>query len=198
MPLLDTSETLPSTASEESSGADLLYHTLVRLTRMVLFPLDAPSPLDDLPISQVRCLSIVGAEEGRKMQEIAARLHIKLPAMSQMVDRLVRKGLMERRPDPTDRRVARLHLTPEARRMVAEARRIRMDHLRKITADMDPERVERITEDLREMVVVGAGLYDDLDTREGRPANTDPLSGVAENQDPLVEMLARRARNRRN
>ena len=50
---------------------------------------------------------------------LARELGIGLPAASQLVDRLVEQGQVERREDPADRRRTIISLTPAAETMVA-------------------------------------------------------------------------------
>jgi DNA-binding MarR family transcriptional regulator len=191
--VLETSETVALEKKDSLDAASAFYDILVQVNRLILFPPDTSSPLNDLPVSQVRCLNAVGGDEGRKMQEIAARLHIKLPAMSQMVDRLVRKGLMERRPDPTDRRVARLHLTPRAVHIIAEARQIRVEHLHRISMLLEPAQILHMTEDLRLLAKTTNRMHQDWAHESCNTQNTNEWIGTVERHDPLVEMLAQRA-----
>lgn len=53
--------------------------------------------------------------EGLKQSELADVLDIQPITLTRLVDRLCDNGLIERRPDPTDRRVKRLFLTPAAK-----------------------------------------------------------------------------------
>ncbi len=78
--------------------------------------------LRDIPVAQRRCLSLLATCEGATMQELASRLGAKAPAMSQIIDRLVRRGMVERRADSQDRRVCRLHLTLNGRSLIQRAR----------------------------------------------------------------------------
>src|SRR5260221_3513218 len=92
-----------------------LQHALHRVLKALVFRGDPDSPMNEMPIYQLKCLYIVGETEGQKMQDIAHRMEIGLPAVSQIVDRLVRRGLFQRQPDPSDRRVVRVILTENAR-----------------------------------------------------------------------------------
>ncbi len=50
--------------------------------------------------------------------ELADTLEVERISVGRMVDRLVDNGLVERRNDPADRRVWRLHLLPSAYEIV--------------------------------------------------------------------------------
>ncbi|MPZ59324.1 MAG: MarR family transcriptional regulator [Rhizobiales bacterium] len=53
--------------------------------------------------------------EGLKQAELAEMLDLQPITLTRLVDRLCDNGLIERRPDPKDRRAKRLFLTPAAR-----------------------------------------------------------------------------------
>ena len=53
--------------------------------------------------------------EGLKQSELAEMLDLQPITLTRLVDRLAANGLIERRPDPNDRRAKRLYLTPLAR-----------------------------------------------------------------------------------
>lgn len=66
------------------------------------------------------------AEEGLRLKDIAERLRIAPRSATEVIDQLQAKGLVERRPDPADRRATRISLTPAGlalRDEVREARR---------------------------------------------------------------------------
>ena len=56
-------------------------------------------------------LRFVATSDGQSQQELAERLAVPASRMVALVDRLEDAGLVERRADPDDRRIRRLHLT---------------------------------------------------------------------------------------
>src|SRR6202162_4127836 len=54
-------------------------------------------------------------QEGLKQSELAEMLDLQPITLTRLLDRLGDSGLIERRPDPQDRRAKRLFLTPAAR-----------------------------------------------------------------------------------
>jgi DNA-binding MarR family transcriptional regulator len=64
--------------------------------------------------SQIEVLRLVETQPGVGVRDTAAALHLAPNTVSTLVGSLVALGLLERRPDPGDRRAARLHLTPAA------------------------------------------------------------------------------------
>jgi DNA-binding MarR family transcriptional regulator len=65
-----------------------------------------------------RTLAYLSDMEGCTQRELADRLDIGAMALGRRIDRLARRGLIERRGDPRDRRTRRLHLTARARPVV--------------------------------------------------------------------------------
>jgi DNA-binding MarR family transcriptional regulator len=55
-------------------------------------------------------------EDGLRMGEVARRARLSKQTMTEMIRRLEREGLVERRPDPTDARASLIFLTARSRR----------------------------------------------------------------------------------
>src|SRR6266516_2205527 len=87
-----------------------MQHALFRVLKSLVFRGDPDSPLNELPVLQLRALYVISAHEGERMQQLCTLMETKLPAMSQVVERLVRRGLVDRRADPSDRRAVQLFL----------------------------------------------------------------------------------------
>ncbi len=58
--------------------------------------------------------------DGTTLMDLSRRLLVTAGNVTGMIDRMERDGLVERRPDPKDRRVTRVHLTEKGKRL-AEA-----------------------------------------------------------------------------
>jgi MarR family transcriptional regulator, transcriptional regulator for hemolysin len=65
--------------------------------------------------AQWQVLSRLERSEGLKQAELAEMLDLQPITLTRLVDRLCDNGLIERRPDPNDRRAKRLFLTQQAR-----------------------------------------------------------------------------------
>ncbi|WP_322724480.1 MarR family winged helix-turn-helix transcriptional regulator [Streptomyces spongiae] len=75
----------------------------------------------------------------RRLTELVRTEQISQPGLTQLVTRLERDGLVERRPDPADGRAALIHIT-EAGREIGEARQEdRGRHLHHLVAQLTPE-----------------------------------------------------------
>lgn len=73
-----------------------------------------------LSTAQARVLLLMRPGEAVPMRSLAAPLDHDASNFSTLVDRLERRGAVERRADPADRRVRALALTPEGERLRAQ------------------------------------------------------------------------------
>lgn len=80
------------------------------------------APGERLTARQMRAVLCLAAGEPRTMGDVAAGLHISRAAATEMVERLVEKGVAVRDGDPADRRVVRVRLAPWARAYADRAR----------------------------------------------------------------------------
>jgi DNA-binding MarR family transcriptional regulator len=80
------------------------------------------------------------------VSEIGGHIGITTPAASQLVDRLVVQGLLERAEDPNDRRYKQVSLTNKGRHLVEVGIRPRQSWMEEMTSTFTLEEQERITE----------------------------------------------------
>jgi DNA-binding MarR family transcriptional regulator len=59
----------------------------------------------------------------RRQVELSERVLADAPNVTRLIDTLVDRGLVERRPDPTDRRSWSVSLTPKGSKLIASSRR---------------------------------------------------------------------------
>ncbi|MDJ0385271.1 MarR family transcriptional regulator [Streptomyces sp. G-G2] len=116
----------PTSASAQdiSSVASGLAAVLPALNRALDRRLAQDFPHAEPSKNQLALLRLVGDRTGITVREAAEVLLIKPNNVSALVSQLVAEGLLERRQDTADKRVAHLHLTPEALRRVAAIERL--------------------------------------------------------------------------
>ena len=68
-----------------------------------------------------------------------------------LVDRLEARGLLERRLDPADRRIRRLHLLPPAEPILKAIQSYKAELFQEVTEDLDEATVELVTNALLKM-----------------------------------------------
>ncbi|MBP2705525.1 winged helix DNA-binding protein [Microbispora sp. RL4-1S] len=113
-------------------------------------------------------LSVVAQGEPRRQKDLAGQVALDRTVLVYLIDDLVEAGLVERRPDPTDRRARLIAVTERGVRVLAEAKnRVAMAEERML-AGISPE--ERLI--LRKITTKAASAIHDT-----RP-NTDPCVAV--------------------
>jgi DNA-binding MarR family transcriptional regulator len=145
---------------------------LPRAMRGLFAPPAEESPLWNLPLPQLRALRILSHQDDRTMREVAGSLGVAMSTATQIADRLERLGLVERRADPSDRRVVRLSLTGAGRAAMAEHAGRRDE---RITIAMT-----RLTPAEQEVVLTGLRLLD----AAARDATPDAHPGGHGAHDP--------------
>lgn len=88
----------------------------------------------DLTVAQARALVQISRREGVRQVDLAEMLEVQPITLARLIDQLAQSGLVERRPDPTDRRAYLVYLTraagPQLSAIEAVAASIRADALR--------------------------------------------------------------------
>jgi len=118
-----------------------------------------------------RVLNLVEAAEGRSQQAIGEAIQVPASRMVALVDELEQRGLVERRPDPADRRVRALFLTKQGRDTLARGREIAKQHEKELTRGMAAVDRKRLTELLQKIVdeqTIGRGIHPGLSDK-GEP-----------------------------
>lgn len=99
---------------------------LVGLARRWRQALDArlsASGLSDATWAPLMHLHELGSDNDVSQSALAAAVGLDGSSLVRLLDILVERGLIERRPHPEDRRVKLVHLTPAGRRTVASLRK---------------------------------------------------------------------------
>jgi MarR family transcriptional regulator for hemolysin len=102
--------------------------------------------------------------EGLKQAELAEMLDLQPITLTRLLDRLCDNGLIERRPDPEDRRAKRLFLTPAARPLLGHLDRLAEELLATALAGIDPFAVRQMQASL---LIAKANLREAI---QGQPA----------------------------
>ncbi|MDG4841237.1 MarR family transcriptional regulator [Micromonospora sp. WMMD967] len=100
--------------------------------------------------AQLRAVMVVEQADGINLRRLATQLDMLLSSASRLCDRLVAAGMLEREPGRFDRREISLHLTPEARRLLAELRADRQAQLAAVLAGMTPQGRDALLSGMRE------------------------------------------------
>lgn len=85
---------------------------------------------------------------GMTASELANALMVAKPQMTHLVDQLVVTGSVERRPDPTDRRVMNLTLTEHGRNLFGEMRSMVRANVKNKLAGLTSDELGKMTQAL--------------------------------------------------
>ncbi len=97
-----------------SQNREILF-TISDVGRLLRTYADQKARLHGMTRAQWAVLLRLERREGLKQSDLADDLDLQPITLTRLVDRLCDNGLIERRPDPNDRRAKRLYLTPAAR-----------------------------------------------------------------------------------
>ena len=100
--------------SHRSQNREILF-PISDVGRLLRTYADQKARLHGMTRAQWAVLLRLERREGLKQSDLAEDLDIQPITLTRLVDRLCDNGLIERRPDPNDRRAKRLYLTAAAR-----------------------------------------------------------------------------------
>ncbi len=128
-----------------STGADAtLAETVLAFSRALRARHGALLARHGLHPGQDALLLLIWETPGLRQAELARRLDVEPPTITRMVRRLERSGLLERRPDPDDGRVVRIHPTARSRMLEMLVRRSWSDLDEELIAALGAAEAERL------------------------------------------------------
>ena len=130
-----------SMLTDTSRRVPFLMHDIARRSR---YRFDARARSRGITRAQWRVLIMLSRVDGPTQSDLAEILDVERITLCRMVDRLAEAGMVERRADPSDRRVWRLHLTERATPVV--------DELSAIANEMEEEMLEALSTEQREVL----------------------------------------------
>lgn len=100
--------------------------------------------------------------EPLRVGELADRVHSDISTVSRQVSYLVQSGLVEKTPDPDDRRAQVLALTDRGRELARRLRQQRCQLLVEVLRDWPDEKVEGVSAAMREFAdAIETAVHDD-------------------------------------
>lgn len=101
--------------------------------------------------AQWQALAHLSIREGVNQATLAESLEVQPITLARLIDRLEQGGLVERRPDPEDRRAFRLYLTAVAQPLLAKMWTLAAETRTEAMAGLPDEAVTALIETLRHM-----------------------------------------------
>ena len=132
------------------SRRDLLFllHDVARLLRV---DADKRARGQGMTRAQWAILIWLERQPGLSQKELAELLEVEPITVARLIDRLEARGMVERRADPRDRRIWRLHLLSPAAAVLREIDVQRADITRMLAAGLDPATLKTMTDALLTM-----------------------------------------------
>lgn len=124
--------------------ADELSVLLGRLHRTLRRAARSDLPDEPLPAAQMEVLRVVRKRPGIGVKAVAMALGTAPNTVSTLVGDLTNAGLLERSPDPANRRAVQLSLTPTAATLIASYTDQRRQIAAAATGQLDPPDLEAL------------------------------------------------------
>jgi DNA-binding MarR family transcriptional regulator len=100
----------------------------------------------DLTVTQLRILLLLQTLGPMRMSDIASSLSVTLPTTTSIVDNLVRKNLVIRETNPSDRRVVICRLSPEGQKLIGSLWTSSQLAMKKLLEGLSPEQLQKASE----------------------------------------------------
>src|SRR3984885_2131944 len=129
---------------------DLLFllHDVARLLRV---DADKRARSHGMTRAQWAILIWLERQPGISQKELSELLEVEPITVARLIDRLEGRGMVERRPDPRDRRIWRLHLSNPAHLVLRDINRQRSDMATMVTEGIEPDSLTNMIEALARM-----------------------------------------------
>lgn len=173
---------------------------LFRVMRAIMFE-ESPVPeLDALPLAQLRLFWTIHYLPDGTMKDFSERLGVSQSTVTQLADRLVRRGLVDRHADAEDRRVVRLRASESGRQILGK---VKTQQDRTLNAVWDAMMDGEQQSVLNGLDILGK-TAEAVRVAQGRPLPPlpekfgEPVAAGEETSptQPVVDLMARRVRGR--
>ena len=112
----------------------------------------------NISIAQIKVLMMLSFKGPMAISKLAEELGVSHPTASQLVDRLVQAGHVERVEFATDRRITLAHLTGDGEQLAQRLWQGKMSHLRYCLAQLNEQELAALRQGLRALNRVTASL----------------------------------------
>jgi DNA-binding MarR family transcriptional regulator len=150
--------------SLEINQDELLAKLFCRaMTELIFQPSLAVLGDDDLTGVQFDCLRYVYLHHEPSVGAVADGLRISKAASTKLIHRLVLKGLLERREDPSDRRLLKLILTPAGQALIEKIQAVQTERFERLTEQMAEDDREALERGMTGFLKAGLRTKEDVD-----------------------------------
>lgn len=130
-------------------NTDSLGFLLADVSRLLRRAIQQRMEGSELTFPQARVMMSISRKEGIRQVELAELLELQPIALVHLLDQLAQRGLVERRPDPTDRRAHQLFLTAAAAPHLAAVKQIAATIQTDMLRGLSKQQSEQVLSNLR-------------------------------------------------
>jgi len=105
--------------SELRAQAEQIDRDLNAIRKTLRKPLDVEESKGQLTIPQKAVMQIVVRNHGISLKDLSKQVNLAHSTVSGIIDRLTKRGMIERRSDPTDGRIARVYPTRKVQEFIS-------------------------------------------------------------------------------
>jgi DNA-binding MarR family transcriptional regulator len=161
-------------SNQTSKSAEERQAALIEMVRLVRLQQIASDKMDDafcrmtgINLTDGRCLDLLDVHDGLTAGELAEAANLSPGAVTTVLDRLERMGLVTRTRDEADRRRVLVELTPKARELAFKAYGPVAEYAQEYIEQLTDEEIEIISRFLEVAVEVNERRARELHADEG-------------------------------
>jgi DNA-binding MarR family transcriptional regulator len=161
--IAETKDPAPASCADRDVE-DCPYYLIMRVSLAATAAMRrrfAAAGLESVRPAYLGSLMSLWREDGLKMIDLGRRAGLEPSTMTGLLDRMERDGLVERRPDPADRRVLKIFLTATGAGAKETVIRIVDETLDGIFSGIDAGRIDALKDTMRQVLANTAKEKDD-------------------------------------
>jgi DNA-binding MarR family transcriptional regulator len=157
---------------------------LPQIGRLVFSAIATDPAMGALTLTQAKAVSLLYHHGDQTVSEMATGLGISLPSASELIDRLVERGLVERTPDIVDRRRFIICLTPKSLEVATRIHDLRREQVRDALSRLPRSEWPVFVKSLR---VLAEALSSSTTEGDSRMSAREPAAGMKSAVLPAVD-----------
>lgn len=133
-----------------------LFNNILRIEEFAL----KSAPFNDLSITEMHTIEAIGIEKARTMSEVALDLKITVGTLTTAINKLIKKGYVERKRIEEDRRVVLIKLTKKGKLAYRLHEKFHSDMIKKTIEGLSEEEEEVLISSLDRLNMFFKKEYD--------------------------------------
>ena len=176
-----------------------LGKALFRLMRVIMHNPNPIEELEALPLAQLRLLWTVRFSPDTTMKDFSERLDVSQSTITQLAERLIKRGLIERFHDEQDRRVVRLRMSILGMELLGKTEKQRHETEVAIWNALNEQQREKVLQGLDIFSSIAENVLKEQGhplppLPELKPFHTSATTQEGINNQPIADLLSRRVR----